>query len=112
MNCVKCGEPVPDNAESCPQCTGNGGTPPPNHLVWAILVTIFCCLPFGIPAIIFAAQVNSKWEAGDFAGAQQSSKRAKFWSWLGFAVGLFGSLIYIAIQALGLFAVAAANGAQ
>ena len=30
----------------------------------AILVTLFCCLPFGIVAIVFAAQVDSKVAAG------------------------------------------------
>src|SRR5438093_12052328 len=30
----------------------------PNYLIQAILVTLCCCLPFGIPAIVYAAQVN------------------------------------------------------
>ena len=46
-----------------------GGAPPPNYLVWAILTTIFCCLPFGIVSIVFAAQVNGKYAGGDYAGA-------------------------------------------
>ena len=54
-----------------------GGTPPPNYLVWAILTTLFCCLPLGVASIVFAAQVNSKWSAGDVAGAQESSRKAK-----------------------------------
>src|SRR5688572_21843187 len=40
-----------------------GGTVPsdiPNYLWQAILCTLCCCLPAGIPAIIFAAQVNTK----------------------------------------------------
>jgi hypothetical protein len=49
----------------------------PNYLVFAILVTVFCCLPTGIAAIIYAAQVNTKLQAGDIAGAQQASKNAK-----------------------------------
>ncbi len=44
-----------------------GGTPPPNYLVWAILCTIFCCLPLGIASIVFAAQVNGKYAGGDIA---------------------------------------------
>ena len=36
----------------------------PNHLVWAILSTLFCCLPLGIVSIVFAAQVNGKLAAG------------------------------------------------
>ncbi|MFZ1935462.1 MAG: CD225/dispanin family protein [Thermoguttaceae bacterium] len=60
----------------------------PNYLVQAILTTIFCCLPFGIVAIIFAAQVNGKLAAGDCAGAVQTSKQAKMWCWLAFGIGL------------------------
>ena len=33
--------------------------PPPNYLVWAILSTLFCCLPLGIASIVFLA-----WFAG------------------------------------------------
>lgn len=49
----------------------------PNHLVWAILSTLFCCLPLGIVSIVFAAQVNTKVAAGDLAGARESSAKAK-----------------------------------
>jgi hypothetical protein len=52
----------------------------PNYLAPAILSTLFCCLPFGIVAIIYAAQVDSKVAAGDYAGALDSSNRAKTWS--------------------------------
>lgn len=31
---------------------------PPTNLVWGILVTIFCCLPFGIVSIVKASQVT------------------------------------------------------
>jgi Interferon-induced transmembrane protein len=65
------------------------GTPPQNYLVWSILSTIFCCLPLGIVSIVFAAQVNSKWAAGDVAGARDSSEKAKkfaMWSALAFVI--------------------------
>ena len=39
---------------------------PNNYLVWAILVTIFCCLPFGIVAIIKANKVNTLYAARQF----------------------------------------------
>jgi len=41
--------------------------------VQAILCTLFCCLPFGIVAIVFAAQVDGKLAAGDYNGAVYSS---------------------------------------
>ncbi|NER07984.1 MAG: CD225/dispanin family protein [Okeania sp. SIO3C4] len=34
----------------------------PSYLTQAILITVFCCLPFGIVAIVYAAQVNSRLE--------------------------------------------------
>lgn len=76
---------------------------PENYLVWAILATIRCCLPTGIPAIVFAAQVDGKWAAGDYAGAQQSSDNAKLWSLISLGVGAVFTLIYVGLN---LFAVA------
>jgi hypothetical protein len=60
----------------------------PNYLVQAILVTIFCCLPFGIVSIVFAAQVNGKVAAGDVAGAREVSNKARTWAWVSFWLGL------------------------
>lgn len=71
------------------------GSPPPNYLVWAILSTVFCCLPLGVVSIVFAAQVNSKWTAGDVAGAQESSRKAKqFATWSAIA-GVAVILLYV-----------------
>lgn len=59
----------------------NTATPQvPNNLVWAILSTLLCCLPVGIVSIVYAAQVNGKLAAGDIAGAQDSSAKAKKWA--------------------------------
>ena len=74
-----------------------GGTPPPNYLVWAILSTIFCCLPFGIASIVFAAQVNGKWASGDYAGAQASSEKAKRFAIIAAVIGVIVNGIYFAV---------------
>lgn len=50
---------------------------PSTYLWLSILVTFFCCLPLGIPAIIFASQVESRFRQGDYAGAVSSSNKAK-----------------------------------
>jgi hypothetical protein len=76
--------------------------PPPNYLVWAILTTIFCCLPFGIVSIVFAAQVNSKWQAGDYDGAMNASKNAKIWAWVSFGIAIVLFIVYMAAMALGI----------
>ncbi|MET0550149.1 MAG: CD225/dispanin family protein [Xanthomonas sp.] len=51
-----------------------------NNLVWAILTTLFCCLPLGIVSIVYAAQVNTKLAAGDVSGARESADKAKKWA--------------------------------
>jgi|ERR1041384_468511 hypothetical protein len=66
----------------------------PNFLVPAI-ISIFCCLPLGIVAIIFAAQVNGKVAAGDIAGAQDSAKKAKMFSYISIGLGLLGIICYV-----------------
>ncbi len=78
--------------------------PPQNYLVWAVLTTILCCLPFGIISIIYAAQVNSKWVAGDIPGAETASKNAKIWAWVAFGAGLAAVLIWIILLAFGVIA--------
>jgi hypothetical protein len=66
----------------------------PNYLVPAIL-SLFCCWPLAIVAIIFAAQVNGKVAAGDIAGAMDSSKKAKMFSFISIGLGLVLILCYI-----------------
>lgn len=78
--------------------------PPPNYLVFAILVTIFCCQILGIVSIVFAAQVNSKWNAGDFEGALNASKNAKLWAWVGLASGVAVGLIAVLLSIFGVLA--------
>ena len=58
---------------------------------------MFCCLPLGVVAVIFAAQVNGKVAAGDSAGALDSSKKAKMFSFISIGLGLAGIVCYILI---------------
>jgi len=53
---------------------------PNNYLVLSILATIFCCWPLGIPAILQASKVNSKFAEGDYNGAKEASRKAKNWT--------------------------------
>ena len=48
---------------------GNQGSKPDNNMLWAILSTLFCCLPLGIVAIINAAKVDGLYRSGDYSGA-------------------------------------------
>ena len=58
--------------EDIPEC-------PPSNLVWSILATVLCCQITGIIAIVFAAQVSTKYNDGDYETAKKYSE----WSaWL------------------------------
>src|SRR2546430_3851106 len=79
-----------------------GGTATvPNYLVPAI-ISIFCCWPLAIPAIIFATQVNGKVAAGDIAGAQDASKKAKMFSFIAIGLGLLLVVVYVLLMLLGV----------
>lgn len=88
---------TPPSGYSSPS-TIPGGTPPPNYLWQSIVVTLLCCLPLGIPAIIFSTKVNSTFALGDLAGAEAYSKKAKLWCIIALALGLVINLIIITLQ--------------
>ncbi len=66
----------------------------PNYLAQAILVTLFCCLPLGIVAIVYASQVNGKLAQGDIEGARRASEQAKTYSTLSLILGIVGAIIW------------------
>lgn len=113
--CTNCGAPVqPETQPQEPQPTAQQPQPQPvqqqpvgpkprNFLALSILATLFCCLPFGIPAIIFAAQVDSNWNAGRYQEARDASRKAKTWMLVSV---ILGALIVIAYTALIIVGVA------
>lgn len=67
--------------------TGLAG-PVPNYFIFAILVTLFGCMPGGIVALIFSSQVNTKAALGDLAGAREAAQKAKLWCWISAGLGV------------------------
>ncbi|MCI5980375.1 MAG: CD225/dispanin family protein [Muribaculaceae bacterium] len=53
---------------------------PDTYMVWAILVTVLCCLPFGIVSIVKASQVSSLYYQGNYAEARAASRAARNWA--------------------------------
>lgn len=99
-NCEACGAPLRGSVAAS---AGTGETPP-NYLVQSILVTLCCCWPLGIPAIVFATRVDGYMRKGDFAGAQTASASAKKWCWIalvsGAAAFVIMFLLYVILIAL------------
>jgi len=86
--------------------------PPPNYLVFAILATIFCSKIIGIVSIVFAAQVNSKWNDGDMEGAVNASRNAKLWAWISVAFGGALIVIFTLLSVFGILAGITLGGLQ
>ncbi|MDR0436746.1 MAG: CD225/dispanin family protein [Bacteroidales bacterium] len=103
MFCPNCGSEVSEKAVVCIKCgvalqpggSTVGRIMPKTWLTESILVTIFCCLPFGIAGIVNAANVSSRFNAGDLDGANMASQQAGKWTKVSFWVGLSGILLYI-----------------
>lgn len=58
---------------------------PPSNMVWAVLATVFCCMPAGIVSIVYSCRVSGLYAKGDFVGAKRASDRAAYWA-LGSAI--------------------------
>ncbi len=53
---------------------------PNTWLAESILAALFCCLPFGIVGIVYAARVSSLSAHGSYDAAAQASRDAKKWT--------------------------------
>ena len=68
--------------------------PPKNWLVESILVTFFCCMPFGIVGLVHASQVESRYLLGDIAGAEKAAAEARKWVMVAVWVGIGALVLY------------------
>lgn len=68
---------------------------PDNYLVWAILTTILCCLPFGIVSIVYATKVDNLYFNGQYDEALAKAKSAKTWAIVSAGSGLLVLILYV-----------------
>lgn len=83
------------------QAVGQPAAMPPTYLVWAIVMTILCCFIPGIVAIIYSAQVSSKFNQGDIEGARRASQRAEIWIIISFVLGVLSNTLYLPLMIAG-----------
>lgn len=77
---------------------------PDNYLVWSILVTVLCCLPGGVYAIIKSTSVDSAYNAGNYELAEKNAAEAKKWCIISAIVGAVLTVFVILLQVVVLAA--------
>ena len=70
----------------------------PNYLVHSILLTLCCCPPFGIAAIVQASKVDALLAGGNQAAAKEASAGAKKWCIWALVIGAVVNILFIAIN--------------
>lgn len=117
MFCRNCGAEVPDGSRFCPECgSGLSGSPvyvspqnqtqgvrPPTYLVLSVIVTLFCCLVFGIIGIVYASKVDPAWNAGMYDQALEYSRKARNWALAGMLLSIILGIVYVVLVFAGLF---------
>ena len=73
---------------------------PPTYLVWSIIVTVLCCLPFGVAAIICSAQVKQAYKRGNLRKAEKMSEAAQWCIILSIVFGLLWIPVQMAFSGL------------
>lgn len=87
--------PAADRAFSTPPGAGEAYAPVDNHLVKAILSTLFCCMPLGIVAIVYASQVSGKLQRGFYDDAVASAEKANQWANFSIIAGFVVGVLYV-----------------
>lgn len=79
----------------------SGVVKPKDYLVESILVTLFCCMIFGILGIVYSVQANSAFSSGNISAANEFSAKAKQWVTYGFWCGIAVVGIYAILALMG-----------
>ena len=125
MICPTCGGVAIGNEPECPFCHKPYGIWPPTLpseqgpkqepirrlpfdygqfrpaktlLIGAILSTLFCCVPLGIVAIVYAAMANGRFRAGDYEGSAAQAGKARTWIVVSVAAGLLWLVIWVLLE--------------
>lgn len=70
---------------------------PDNYLVWGILCTVICCIPFGIVSLVYSNKVSGLWAQGAYAEAQGAANNTTKWAIIG---AITGPIVYAIVTVL------------
>eukprot|EP00057_Strongylocentrotus_purpuratus_P015901 XP_011670375.1 PREDICTED: uncharacterized protein LOC105441185 [Strongylocentrotus purpuratus] len=65
-----------------------------DYTIFAVIVTLCFCLPFGLVGIVKACEARRQQNSGDVEGARQAAKSAYNWSLTGL---IFGVVVMLAV---------------
>lgn len=86
--------------------------PPKNWLIEAVLVTLFCCLPFGIVSLVYATKVETLWNSGQREEAIRAGQEAGKWVKIGAISGFTILFLYILVVIIGVFTGLGSSGIE
>lgn len=96
--CDRCGAKLKDLQ---PQTRMEGTKPAKfeSYFIHSIILLACCCMPFGIVALIYAADAKSKFETGRYREAEEKAAKAKLWCIIGLVGGIIGNTVSMFIMA-------------
>lgn len=75
---------------------GAGGPAPPDTWLWqSIVATVLCCLPLGIPGIVFSSQAQTAISMGNLAEAHQKAQQAKTFTLISVGLGILPWALFV-----------------
>ncbi|XP_072045767.1 proline rich transmembrane protein 1B-like [Amphiura filiformis] len=66
---------------------------PKDYWCMALNVTLFCCLPLGLLALVKSSDVRARFALGDSLGAHLASKSTKTFCYLGIVMGIIQYIV-------------------
>jgi uncharacterized metal-binding protein len=117
VTCQFCGAENPDGTRFCISCGKDITlakvtpeiTPPQGvfdhpfvetHLVKALMTAIFCFMPVGVVAVVYAVLAEDKKSSGNFEAARRNAQQANKWANIALIIGiiLITGLVIIGIM--------------
>ena len=87
-----------------PQDSKAAATRPPMPKTWlaeSIVVTLLCCIVFGVIAIVYSSQVESNYLQGNYEMAEYKSRQARNMVFWGIGIGAGVAVLYIGFIVMG-----------
>jgi type II secretory pathway pseudopilin PulG len=81
---------------------------PNTYLTPAIILLLLTIFPLSLVSLVFATQVSSKYNQGDYTGAASASRNAKLWCWINVGVA---APIYLLVGGLIILGMSSFSGA-